>query len=277
MATDKTKVLVVGDSFTHMQWVSNGEEWYSWLEKEFPDVELFVFGSGGFGTVQEYLVIDDFLDRIQPDLILLQFCRNDFKNNLYHYDLANYPHNNHGVRPYLEGDDIVWRLPLPFAGIRASSFAADRLLAVYDALRLRHVQRNQAAYRRRNKERQEHLWKVFGDDAMAVTNKLFSRLKKRVGGIPVYVMAPDNSGETVSRNHGFPFISMAEINDWGIQHGRMVVIPNNGHWNRLGNRLVGERLIEFLRPALLQIRRDKNQSARDRENVFRFSEKTISG
>ncbi len=66
VSTRKTKMLIIGDSFTEMNWVSNGEEWYSYLEKEFGNLELFVYGGGGYGSLQEFMVLDDFIDIIRP-------------------------------------------------------------------------------------------------------------------------------------------------------------------------------------------------------------------
>jgi len=93
--------------------VSNGEEWYAYLEGHFSNVEVFVSVVEGYGSLQEYLVLDDYIDTIKPNLILWQFCSNDYDNNLYELDLAGYPYNNHGLRPYLEQGAIVYRLPLP--------------------------------------------------------------------------------------------------------------------------------------------------------------------
>ena len=79
----KPRVLIIGDSFTQMVQVSNGEEWYAYLERAFPDIAFYVFGGGGYGTLQEYMVMDDYFDEIRPDAIIWQFCRNDFHNNYY--------------------------------------------------------------------------------------------------------------------------------------------------------------------------------------------------
>src|SRR5919198_5960109 len=51
----KTKVFILGDSYTEMTYVSNGDEWYGYLEKAFDTVEWFVFGTGGYGSLQEYM------------------------------------------------------------------------------------------------------------------------------------------------------------------------------------------------------------------------------
>lgn len=45
-------LLIIGDSMTQMYWVSNGEEWYSSLENEFTATNFFVFGDGGYGSLQ---------------------------------------------------------------------------------------------------------------------------------------------------------------------------------------------------------------------------------
>ena len=113
----KPRVLIIGDSFTQMVQVSNGEEWYAYLERAFPDIAFYVFGGGGYGTLQEYMVMDDYFDEIRPDAIIWQFCRNDFHNNYYELDRKDYPYNNHFIRPYLENGNIVYRLPLPFPDI----------------------------------------------------------------------------------------------------------------------------------------------------------------
>src|SRR5262249_39998242 len=107
------KVFILGDSFTEMGLVSNGEEWYGYLEKAFNTVEWFVHGTGGHGSLQEYMVLNDYIDQIKPNLILWQFCPNDYADNFYPWDRKTYPHNNFGIRPYLEHGQIVYKLPMP--------------------------------------------------------------------------------------------------------------------------------------------------------------------
>ncbi len=153
--TKKIKMFIIGDSFTLMRLVSNGEEWYSYLEQEFGDLELFVYGGGGYGSLQEFMILDEFIDKIHPQLILIQFCGNDYANNLYDLDLRGYPYNNHAVRPYLEDGKIVYRLPLPFAALRKRSFIADRVLVVYDRFVSHQATKNLDAYQ--EKKRREWL------------------------------------------------------------------------------------------------------------------------
>lgn len=41
-----------------MEFVSDREEWYSYLERDFNDSQFFVSGSDAYGSLQEYMVMD---------------------------------------------------------------------------------------------------------------------------------------------------------------------------------------------------------------------------
>jgi hypothetical protein len=165
MTKDNARVLIIGDSFTAMPFVSNGEEWYSYLERAYQNVRFYVFGGYGYGTIQEYMVLDDHLDNINPDAVIWQFCSNDYENNFYKLDREKYPLNNHGARPYLEDDEIVYRLPLPLETLREISFIADRLLIQYDRERKRDAwhelsKKNKTQFNTYENEQEAHKNKV---------------------------------------------------------------------------------------------------------------------
>ena len=50
--------------------VKKGDFWHFWSG-----------GGGGYGTLQQYLLIKKNLDKIKPDIFIHQFCENDFENN----------------------------------------------------------------------------------------------------------------------------------------------------------------------------------------------------
>lgn len=253
--TAKTKMLIIGDSVTHMRLVSNGEEWYSYLERASGDLELFVFGGGGYGSLQEFMVLDDFMDEIRPDVILIQFCSNDYENNVYDLDVRGYPYNNHGVRPYWEDDRIVFRLPLPWEGVRRQSFLADRVLAIYDRIVLNRAANNPGDYLKKKSVRekamapaQKQQLAYLREKSVAVTRTIYHMIRERTEGIPVHVFnfSDDPVVEEICRENQFECIS-------GIDHvlavhenaGMCLRVPNDGHWNVLGNRIVGEQMVAY--------------------------------
>ncbi len=117
----RKKVLFLGDSFTHAMHVSNDKTYYGILAKEL-DIEVFSIGVEGYGTLQEYMMLEKIIDDIKPDVVVLQFCSNDFINNHYDLELGAIGNNNRMRRPYFWENEITYRTPSKFAAI--SNFAA---------------------------------------------------------------------------------------------------------------------------------------------------------
>lgn len=249
----KRKLFILGDSATEASQVSNGEEWYAYLEGHFSNVELFVSGVRGYGSLQEYLVLDDYIDTIKPNLILWQFCGNDYENNLYKLDLAGYPYNNHGLRPYLEQGVIVYRLPLPYAAVREYSFIADRLLKEYDRYVFDRAASDLAGFSRTRKAQETEgslqMMKRWREEAHHVTREIMAKVKQRARGTPIYAFSCSDQSEDeeqiISASAGIIFLPGIHkyVNEQGA--GRETRIPNDGHWNKLGNQLAGEKLVQL--------------------------------
>ncbi len=87
------RILMLGDSFVSNISVKREEIFTEILEANLIDTEVLNFGVNGYGTVQEYLLLEECYDKIKPDIVLLMiYLRNDFKDNIGGYWL--YP------RPY---------------------------------------------------------------------------------------------------------------------------------------------------------------------------------
>lgn len=112
------KIMFIGNSYTGALQVSNDKTYYGFIQKKLP-VEVFAYGGGGYGTLQEYMILDEYIDITQPDFIVLQYHSNDFINNSYELELNSYKHNNGLWRPYLmENDKIFYAIPKRFSLIR---------------------------------------------------------------------------------------------------------------------------------------------------------------
>jgi hypothetical protein len=73
----KPKILFVGDSFAGDAFTPNDEAYFGVI-KEHQDVEVFATGAGGYGTLQELLLLRRYVSTIEPNIFILQFCENDF-------------------------------------------------------------------------------------------------------------------------------------------------------------------------------------------------------
>lgn len=250
----KPTVLIIGDSFTEMVHVSNGEEWYAYLENEFSHINFFVYGSGGYGSLQEYMILDDYIDVIDPDVVIWQFCSNDYRNNSYESDSSRYPHNNFGVRPYLESKEIVYKMPMPFPLLRKYSRIADRLLVRYDAFQKAQLQAKSASNPNHQITKFERPKEKVADSAYWVTGEILKMARQRAGERPFFLFSTEpmtDKENLLCTKAGITCIrGVSEYLESKEAEGITVGIVNDGHWNLAGNRFVGEFLIKYFKNQL---------------------------
>lgn len=77
------RILVLGDSFVINVSVRDNEVFTEVMERALKGTAVLNFGVNGYGQVQEYLLLQQWLDKVNPHLvILLIYIRNDFQDNM---------------------------------------------------------------------------------------------------------------------------------------------------------------------------------------------------
>lgn len=105
LRSGKPRVLFIGDSYTACIEVSNHQSFYNIIADSL-EIEVFAYGHAGYGTLQEYLLMDQWLDQIQPDLIVWETCSNDFIDNYAPLEIVcGYKVGEN--RPYLDKDGKI--------------------------------------------------------------------------------------------------------------------------------------------------------------------------
>ncbi len=80
------KILVLGDSFVSNISVKDSEVFTEVLEQSLENTAVLNFGVNGYGPVQEYLLLQEWHRKMNPDLIVLMiYIRNDFNDNMGNY------------------------------------------------------------------------------------------------------------------------------------------------------------------------------------------------
>ena len=97
--SEKVKIFIIGDSFTHAIDVSDDKTYYNLLAKKL-NVEIFAYGCLGYSTLQEFMILDEFIDLIKPNIVILQLCFNDIYDNSYALEKISY--NSGMTRPYID-------------------------------------------------------------------------------------------------------------------------------------------------------------------------------
>ena len=246
----RKKVLFLGDSFTQAMQVSDDKTYYALLG-ETMDIEVFAYGVDGYGSLQEYMVLDKYVDEIKPDAVIIQFCPNDIINN--HPDLeSRSSFNRMGLRrPYLVDGEVVYITAASFPRLR--EFAAHYSKLLYTVIR--QIDRLTA-------NRNTSIERVVREEGME--NPLFVESLDVVDQVLAKVVARVPEGTEVfafSSHWGRPyhpaFIEVAEKNgirfingngrslDMAEKKGVTTKAADTAHWNNEGHRIVANTLQRY--------------------------------
>lgn len=107
---------MIGDSFTEGLNLPSEQMYFAQIPRS-PEKKLVAYGGLGYGTLQELLVLKNYLSQQRPSQILLQLCSNDFINNSFELEKESVLQRAPAPRPYWEKGEIVYRMPRAFAGL----------------------------------------------------------------------------------------------------------------------------------------------------------------
>ena len=172
--TTKTRILLLGDSFTFGEEVSDDESYAYHLEQLLPNVEVLNFGVHGYGHDQMLALLTDVGVHYKPDVVLLGFVAADMSRNTLRFrDYA---------KPWytIDADTLVRHgTPVPTAAETLRwDWLRPRTLDLVSALWLR---MQSTASRRENEE--------------VITSALLAKIIRvtlSVGAQPLFVYLPDS-------------------------------------------------------------------------------------
>jgi len=249
-ASSKLKVLFIGDSFTEAATVSDGEAFYEDLAKTVPDIEVFAIGGGGYGTLQEYLLLDEWVDEIRPGLVIVQMHPNDLINNSHALESRSTTDNNQMTRPYWEDGRIVSRFPEntgwgPLYNLIRHSYLLRLVNVNLVFLRAKRVGSIEQFATREDPDVVR---------ATGATVELLRMIKRRANApVAVFSARPDDAVRfwTVSdvcRRAGVIFIpGVGEtVEQAGAAGERVSGLPRDAHWNARGHQIAAAVLEKWI-------------------------------
>ena len=248
-ATRKKKVFFIGDSFTQAIEVSDDRTYFSLLADSL-GFEPFAYGCRGFSTLQEWMLLEKYLPLVKPDVVVLQFCSNDFLNNQFELERHSLLNNNRRRRPYLgAGGPIFYGIPA-----RWGWHWLDERSLFYDLIftRLERVLDRSISPETQSEYRIEHEGEAYAPfaESIGVTERL---LKKFRDGLPqgtkLLVFTVDNYppfyntiGEICYRQD-IPFTGyIPQYLDSLETVGKTTHSLDGAHWNELGHAVAADVL-----------------------------------
>jgi|688.fasta_scaffold129778_2 lysophospholipase L1-like esterase len=279
ISTKKTRVFVIGDSYTQADDIDDAKTYYSLLADRLPEAEVWAFGCSGYGTFQQSMILEKYAPEIRPDLLLIQLSSNDLINNLMELEDAMPFLSTPGPRPYLMDDGAVKNhFATRNRGLRKFSYTyasiSDRLenLIYQSEQWVPGQSRNYGAHR--NPENIDKLLQ----DSISKTALILERMKQIVGP-QTQVMAfydedvpPLTEGlKDACKKADVPLIGtigQKMVEEEGRRGQYFYRTRDLWHWNNDGHKLVADLLETPLRQALQPqnsgrdpIPNDKNQPA----------------
>jgi hypothetical protein len=240
------RVLLAGDSMTHtLARTSPGDMYYVILSQRL-GVQVFAYAGAGYGTLQEYLAVDRYLDTVKPDLVVLQTSFNDFVNNSWAFEVRSHQNNNFAFRPYLEDGHIVFRFPsrvyppILLAHSRLSYLLASEGARVGAMMSAKGILATP----------EKDVTSPWFRQSALVTEQIIVMLKARLGPVPLVAFSadsPDSNWQEILQRQRVPYFLgvhsavLAEERRLGAS-----IRPDGAHWDARGHRVAGEVLSRWL-------------------------------
>jgi hypothetical protein len=238
---EATRMLFLGDSFTHAHEVSSGAAYYDVLEQSLPQrFAVYAAGVGGYGTAQEYLLLQKIFNEIEPAIVVWQLTNNDpFENVYVGKDLSTVqrprPYYDLGTGQFFLADPGVWL----FEHSGFAKYVLGKLILLERSHPIGVVSRIHSLFGHRRDAAQVEA------EGLQVMQRIVTRAVQQYRATRFIGFSADPDYdvqyEKIFRAAGadyFPGIA-GQLQASG---SRFNCLPLDGHWNHLGNRLAGQIL-----------------------------------
>lgn len=250
------KILVLGDSFTADAFASNDESWFSVFANNIEvnnnlaknSINIWAGGAGGYGTLQELLLAKQIKFFFKPDMLILQFCSNDFTDNHLELNSTSFLRQLYLRRPFMSSTGEVKFSDSILAPVyRSYLFQKSRIINKLDSF---FNSFEYMYYKGYSKKTDDDTEKKYQKESIEITQMLLVELGKEfpsatkvMVNCQIDVTGPNGDWEVLAKRAGFiPIPHPTEAIQNGLKNGEDLIHSDGGHWNPNGNKLFGEVL-----------------------------------
>jgi len=242
----KTRIVVLGDSFTFGDDVSDDETYASYLQESLPQAEVINLGVHGYAHDQMLMILMEDGVKYDPDIVLIGFVHWDMSRNLLNFrDFAK-------PRFFRTEDGKLQRTGVPVP-------SPEQVLGDYEArlFRLRSFDVLFAIYRRLY-ERTERYEKEKAEITRALIDRIV-QVARDAGATPVLAYLPVEDEITSDRRptRGERFMmSLCRTDtearctstrtDFAEEMTRGVRFKTQGHWRSTGHEVAARSIEKYL-------------------------------
>lgn len=279
-STAHKRVFVLGDSYTQSDDIDDGKTFYAVLQNRMPEAEFWAFGCSGFGTFQQWMILEKYVGEIRPDVLILQMSSNDVINNLLELE-DNMPFlATPGPRPYLMDDGTTrFHMATRHKGLAQYSRAIASLSDRFESLTHRSEQWVPGQMRNYGVHRKPRNFQELLDRSVLKTAEILERMQKTVGPETRILAFYDEDVPPLSdalrqacQKANIPLIDTigpAMMVEEGRANSYVYRTRDLWHWNDDGHALVADLLEEPLRNALNQGVSESRSTAHSKNVIAR--------
>ncbi|MCW5199823.1 hypothetical protein VU05_03830 [Desulfobulbus sp. F1] len=216
------------------------------------DAEVFAFGGGGYGTLQELIITKKYINVIHPDYFVLQFCSNDFSNNSFILEEKMIVRNQKNLRPYYYGNKIVYRDADMYRFLYANSYLFRGIDLSVQRMQFKMYNGYYPPQSLGDKEKS-------GQDTAEAERITQNLLKMMADSVPkktklfTFTCSTSNPQEKeawirITQQAGFiPLPMVSEAVEQSEKEGVVVRAADKAHWGPKGHHIAGKVLADELR------------------------------
>ena len=238
----KTRILVLGDSFTFGTDVSDDETYSHYLEADLPDTEVLNLGVQGYGQDQMLLYLKEEGVKYHPDVIIVGFATLDTYRNLWKFFAfakPKYDMTPSGLKltnvPVPAPEQVLAQEPYRS---KAADFAVILTQKIRWALGM-------------NQREARQLTRPILDEIVATT--------RSIGAVPVFVYLPayeevDDLSASMSKHELYLYDYCGERNlpclflrpRFVQEIGKGAKLESRFHWNAAMHKMAAQEIADFL-------------------------------
>ena len=239
--SEDNEILVIGDSFSSDPYVSTDKMWYSILAKKLKSednlsLKVKAIGAGGYGTFQQYLLLKRIKEKVNPKLIILQFCTNDLENNYYEFESKVGSLSQFSRRPYYKNEEIFY-----------SDLTISKLLRIKYIGQSRII--NKIIFLTSKNLRKKIISEEVKRESEYLTIFLLEKIRNVFPNKDFYIF--NCNLDNIKLNE---FSKKADFNvlytvkqhlDYAKSKSLEIYYKDGGHYNELGNKIIGEAIYDY--------------------------------
>lgn len=258
-ANARLTMLVIGDSFTADPFSGDDDMWYvvgarqlealGGLEKN--SIHTLGGGAGGYGTLQELMLLRQLKKQVSPDLFVLQFCANDFINNHLAAESNGIVRSQYMKRPYYNLDGSISYSDSPYAWIWRSSLIGES--KIFNKLDLVIQNAQFSHYHDYYKPNPPEVAAAYEKQMLAITSTLLKQIRSEVPDIPAVMVNCNGSPrglnaqwEKIGKDAGFVVFTSPSDAVERSRGNKKLFYTDGAHLSPEGNLMFGQAFAKEL-------------------------------